>query len=184
MEFVLVAVLLRAHVYRGLRGRDESDPQHSMQSGVPGFGRMYIHGGDFSTYPMQQEAQRLAQGLNLQIGASFAGNEQSNVGNSGNGLVTVTQIMWIGMRRPPAAWRWEPPTAPTKTASSSRSRSNSATGRWPTPTPLPWGNARGHHEQLRNRAELHHGFARGAGRRRADQHANPVARATGPTPRR
>jgi hypothetical protein len=57
---------------------------------------MYIHGGDFSTYPMQQEAQRLAQGLNLQIGASFAGNEQSNTGNSGNGLVTVTQIMWIG----------------------------------------------------------------------------------------
>ncbi len=57
---------------------------------------MYIHGGDFSTYPMQQEAQRLAQGLNLQIGASFAGNQQSNTGNTGNGLVTVSQIMWIG----------------------------------------------------------------------------------------
>lgn len=57
---------------------------------------MYIHGGDFSTYPLQQEAQRLAQGLNLQIGSSFAGNEQSNTGNAGNGLVTVTQVMWIG----------------------------------------------------------------------------------------
>jgi len=57
---------------------------------------MYIHGGDFSTYAMQQEAQRLAQGLGLQIGASFTGNDQSNVGNSGNGLVTVTQIMYIG----------------------------------------------------------------------------------------
>jgi hypothetical protein len=57
---------------------------------------MYIHGGDFSTYAMQQEAQRLAQGLNLQIGASFAGNEQANTGNTGNGIVTVTQIMWIG----------------------------------------------------------------------------------------
>jgi hypothetical protein len=57
---------------------------------------MYIHGGDFSTYPLQQEAQRLAQGLNLQIGASFAGNQQSNSANAGNGLVTVTQIMWIG----------------------------------------------------------------------------------------
>jgi hypothetical protein len=57
---------------------------------------MYIHGGDFSTYAMQQEAQRLAQGLNLQIGASFAGNLQSNTGNGGNGLVTITQIMWIG----------------------------------------------------------------------------------------
>jgi hypothetical protein len=57
---------------------------------------MFIHGGDFSTYAMQHEAQRLAQGLNLQIGASFAGNEQSNTGNSGNGIVTVTQIMYIG----------------------------------------------------------------------------------------
>jgi hypothetical protein len=57
---------------------------------------MFIHGGDFSTYPMQQEAQRLGQGLNLQIGASFAGNEQANTGNSGNGLATVTQIMYVG----------------------------------------------------------------------------------------
>jgi hypothetical protein len=57
---------------------------------------IYIHGGDFSTYPMQQEAQRLAQGLNLQIGSSFAGNEQSNTSNQGNGIVTVTQVMWIG----------------------------------------------------------------------------------------
>lgn len=57
---------------------------------------MYIHGADFSTYPIQQEAQRLAQGLNLQIGSSFAGNEQANTSNSGSGLVTVTQIMWIG----------------------------------------------------------------------------------------
>jgi hypothetical protein len=57
---------------------------------------MFIHGGDFSTYPLQQEAQRLAQGLNLQIGSSFAGNQQSNTGNTGNGLVTVTQVMWIG----------------------------------------------------------------------------------------
>jgi hypothetical protein len=57
---------------------------------------MYIHGGDFSTYALQQEAQRLAQGLNLQIGSSFTGNAQANTGNAGNGLVTVSQIMWIG----------------------------------------------------------------------------------------
>jgi hypothetical protein len=57
---------------------------------------MYIHGGDFSTYSIQQEAQRLAQGLNLQIGSSFSGNEQANTSNGGNGLVTVTQIMYIG----------------------------------------------------------------------------------------
>jgi hypothetical protein len=57
---------------------------------------MFIHGGDFSTYALQQEAQRLAQGLNLQIGSSFAGNLQSNTSNGGNGLVTVTQLMYIG----------------------------------------------------------------------------------------
>ena len=62
---------------------------------------IYIHGGDFSTYSMQQLAQRLAQGLNLQIGASFTGNQQSNTGNAGNGLVTVTQIMWVGATTSP-----------------------------------------------------------------------------------
>ena len=36
---------------------------------------MYIHGADFSTYPMQQVAQRLARGLNLQIGSSFTNNQ-------------------------------------------------------------------------------------------------------------
>lgn len=60
---------------------------------------MYIHGADFSTLPFQQEAQRLAQGLNLQI-SSFAGDtgghEQANISNSGNSLLTVTEIMWVG----------------------------------------------------------------------------------------
>ncbi len=57
---------------------------------------MYIHGADFSSYPMQQLAQRLAQGLNLQIGSSFAGNQSSNTNNGGRGLATVTQIMYVG----------------------------------------------------------------------------------------
>lgn len=63
---------------------------------------MYIHGADFSTYPIQQEAQRLAQGLNLQISGfvgdqgGTSGHEQANTTNTGNGLVTVTQIMWVG----------------------------------------------------------------------------------------
>jgi len=56
---------------------------------------MYIHGADFSTYPIQQEAQRLAQGLNLQM-PSFTGNANTNTGTSGNGLVTVSQVMYIG----------------------------------------------------------------------------------------
>jgi len=62
---------------------------------------MYIHGADFSTYSMQQEAQRLAQGLNVQIGSSFSGNRQANTSNSGNGLITVTQIMYIGSTTSP-----------------------------------------------------------------------------------
>jgi len=57
---------------------------------------MYIHGADFSTYPMQQVAQRLGRGLNLQIGSSFSNNQNSNTSNSGDVLVTVTQIMYIG----------------------------------------------------------------------------------------
>lgn len=62
---------------------------------------MYIHGADFSTYPMQEEAQRLAQGLNLQIGGAFSGNSNSNTGNSGNALVTVTQVMYVGSTSSP-----------------------------------------------------------------------------------
>jgi hypothetical protein len=62
---------------------------------------MYIHGADFSTYSMQTMAQRLAQGLNLQIGPSFAGNSSSNTSNGGNGLVTVTQIMYVGTTTEP-----------------------------------------------------------------------------------
>ncbi len=57
---------------------------------------MYIHGADFSTYPMQQVAQRLARGLNMQIGSSFSNNSRNNTGNGGDVLVTVTQFMWIG----------------------------------------------------------------------------------------
>jgi hypothetical protein len=62
---------------------------------------MYIHGADFSTYPMQQMAQRLAQGLNLQIGSSFSANQNANTNNTGNGLVTVSQIMWVGATTDP-----------------------------------------------------------------------------------
>ncbi len=57
---------------------------------------IYIHGGDFSTYPMQQLAERLSRGLNLQVGSSFTGNRLANTGNSGDGLVVVSQIMYVG----------------------------------------------------------------------------------------
>ncbi len=62
---------------------------------------LYIHGADFSTYPTQQLAQRLAQGLNLQIGASFSGNSATNTSNGGNVLVTLTHIMYVGTTSDP-----------------------------------------------------------------------------------
>jgi hypothetical protein len=62
---------------------------------------MYIHGADFSTYPMQQVAQRLAKGMNLQIGSSFANNTQSNTSNGGDVLVSVNKIMWVGTTMEP-----------------------------------------------------------------------------------
>jgi len=57
---------------------------------------IYIHGGEFSTYSMQQLAQRLALGLNLQIGSSFSGNQRDNTGNTGDVLITVSQIEYVG----------------------------------------------------------------------------------------
>lgn len=57
---------------------------------------MYIHGGDFSTYAMQQEAQRLAQGMSLQLASSFDGSVRNSDSAAGSGLVTATEIMWVG----------------------------------------------------------------------------------------
>jgi hypothetical protein len=56
---------------------------------------IYIHGGDFSSYGYQQLAQRVATGLNLQF-PSFAGNVNSNTGATGDGIIWVTQIMYVG----------------------------------------------------------------------------------------
>jgi len=62
---------------------------------------IYIHGGDFSSYNMQLLAQRLGQGLNLQIGSSFTGNAKSNTSNSGDAVVMVSQIMYVGATTSP-----------------------------------------------------------------------------------
>jgi hypothetical protein len=58
-------------------------------------GNVYIHGGDFSSYSMQQLAQRLATGMNLQF-PSFAGNLQTNTAAPGDGIIWVTQLMYVG----------------------------------------------------------------------------------------
>ncbi|HXN48273.1 MAG TPA: hypothetical protein VN893_16615 [Bryobacteraceae bacterium] len=62
---------------------------------------MYIHGADFSTYPMQQLTQRLATGLDLEIGTTFTGNSATNTSNQGNVLVTLSRVMYIGATTDP-----------------------------------------------------------------------------------
>lgn len=62
---------------------------------------MYIHGADFSTYSMQQLAQRLATGLSMQIGTAFTGNSATNTGNAGNSLVTLSEVMYVGATTDP-----------------------------------------------------------------------------------
>jgi hypothetical protein len=59
---------------------------------------MYLHGADFSTPGYQTLAKRLASGLNLQTPAFGSGvtNLNSNTGTSGDGIVWITQIMYVG----------------------------------------------------------------------------------------
>jgi hypothetical protein len=62
-------------------------------------GNLYIHGVDFSTYPAEQIAQRLAQGYGLNVGAGFSGgvtNMYNNDGNGGNGWVVLSEVMYVG----------------------------------------------------------------------------------------
>lgn len=67
---------------------------------VRNLGDLYIHGADFSTYPYQQLAQRMGTGLNLQM-PSFSGNLQSNTGSSGDGIIWITQAMYVGATTDP-----------------------------------------------------------------------------------
>ena len=64
---------------------------------------MYIHGTDFSAYGAQQLAQQLATGLGLQFptfGTSNT-NQATNTGTTGNGLIWVTQVMYVGATTAP-----------------------------------------------------------------------------------
>ncbi|MBS1873107.1 MAG: hypothetical protein JSU00_07820 [Acidobacteria bacterium] len=96
IEFALVAIilipLLIGSVVTGVNMIRSTQAQQVCRD----LDSIYIHGGDFSVYSMQQLAQRLARGLNLQIGASFTGNQATNTGNGGDGLVTVSQITYVG----------------------------------------------------------------------------------------
>jgi hypothetical protein len=59
---------------------------------------MYIHGTDFSSYTAQQLAAQIAGGLGLQFPAFGSGvnNQATNTGTTGNGIVWITQIMYVG----------------------------------------------------------------------------------------
>jgi hypothetical protein len=62
-------------------------------------GNQYVHGLDFSTSAAQQLAANLAAGYTLTVSAfagDTSGNEAANTGNSGNGLVVLSQIMYVG----------------------------------------------------------------------------------------
>jgi hypothetical protein len=62
-------------------------------------GNLYIHGVDFTTYPAEQIAQRLAQGYGLNVGGGFSAgvtHMYNNDGNSGTGWVVLSQIRFVG----------------------------------------------------------------------------------------
>jgi TadE-like protein len=65
---------------------------------VRDLGNIYIHGGDFSAYSMQQLAQKLSIGLNLQFPTFGSGitNVQKNMGTNGDGVIWITQITYVG----------------------------------------------------------------------------------------
>ena len=67
---------------------------------VRNLGNLYIHGADFSSYAYQDLARRMGTGLNLQM-PSFSGNLQSNTSTSGDGIVRITQLMYVGTNTDP-----------------------------------------------------------------------------------
>ena len=59
-----------------------------------------IHGADFSTYPYQQLAQKMATGLGLQF-PSFTGYTASNLGTNGSAIIRISQVMYVGSNTDP-----------------------------------------------------------------------------------
>jgi hypothetical protein len=101
LEFALVAILfiplLMGSFVTGMNLIRSIQANHVARD----LANMYILGADFSSYPLQQLADRLAGGLDLQIGSSFSGNTNSNTGNGGRGMVWVSKIMWVGATTDP-----------------------------------------------------------------------------------
>jgi hypothetical protein len=96
IEFSFVALMLLPMLMGGFVTGMNLIRSINVQYACRDLADIYIHGGDFSTYPKQQLAQRVTSGLNLQIGSSFTGNDRNNTDNSGDGLIRVSQIMYVG----------------------------------------------------------------------------------------
>jgi hypothetical protein len=59
-------------------------------------GNLYMQGVDFTTYQAQTLATVLSQGYGLQIGSSYTGSNAANDSNSGNGLIILSEVMYVG----------------------------------------------------------------------------------------
>jgi hypothetical protein len=95
LEFALTAVLLVPLFMGGfvvginlIRGIQASHVTRDLAD-------MYIHGADFSDEGIQAVAQRLATGMNLQLG-SGTNSAGDNLGSTGRGIIWISKIMWVG----------------------------------------------------------------------------------------
>lgn len=96
IEFALLAVVMvPAFLYMFVAGMNLIRLTQGVQVSRD-VGDLYIHGVDFSTYPAQALANRLAQGFGMNIGSFYSGSNSANDGNGGNGLVVLSQVMYVG----------------------------------------------------------------------------------------
>lgn len=96
IEFGLIAVLLvPAFLWMFINGMNLIRMIQCNQI-CRDIGNLFMEGVDFSTYQSQQLAATLAAGYGLQIGSSFSGNDRNNDGNSGNGWIILSEVMYVG----------------------------------------------------------------------------------------
>ena len=96
MEFALLSVLL-VPTFLGMfiNGMNLIRSIKATQLAAD-LGRLYINGTDFTKWPAQKLAQRLAIGMGLDIGASDPGQTWNNGGNGGRGVVLLSQVTYVG----------------------------------------------------------------------------------------
>ena len=168
---------VHADVSGSLRGRDESDPQHSSQSGVPRSGR-HVHPWR-GFFHLPDAARGAAAGAGIESCKSeppLPGTQQSNTGNTGNGLVTVSQIMWIGDTTSASCVAVGAANCTNQSSFVFTQQIQFGNGTLANSSTVSVGECPiGRSEQLRDCAELRDGRTRGARRQRSDRDAKPVA---------